>query len=120
MPRSPQDSSRLERRLEGWKKAFVSGLRANRNPFGPEQLAKTNLQYAALRALRRLPLDPGNPAFLYRAVQGHALEILSELSTKDPYAVAMALGKHAEPGGLYMVDLHCSNDRLSSIALLIS
>ncbi|ONH94966.1 hypothetical protein PRUPE_7G042600 [Prunus persica] len=67
-----------------------------------EFILRTNLQYAALSALRRLPLDPGNPAFLYRAVQGisfadpiavrHALEILSELSTKDPYAVAMALG----------------------------
>ncbi|KAH0972303.1 hypothetical protein GBA52_024459 [Prunus armeniaca] len=61
----------------------------------------TNLQYAALRALRRLPLDPGNPAFLYRAVQGHALEILSELSTKDPYAVAMALEGFFVQCGMY-------------------
>ncbi|XP_011629154.1 protein FAR1-RELATED SEQUENCE 2-like [Amborella trichopoda] len=29
-----------------------------------------NLQYAALSALRRLPLDPGNPTFLHRAIQG--------------------------------------------------
>ncbi|KAL6977921.1 hypothetical protein U1Q18_026707 [Sarracenia purpurea var. burkii] len=67
-----------------------------------EFIIRSNLQYAALSALRRLPLDPGNPAFLHRAVQGvsfadpvavrHALEILSELATKDPYAVAMALG----------------------------
>ncbi|GMP35434.1 hypothetical protein CsSME_00007861 [Camellia sinensis var. sinensis] len=75
-----------------------------------EFIIQSNLQYAALSALRRLPLDPGNPAFLHRAVQGvsfadpvavrHALEILSELATKDPYAVAMALGKHAQPGGI--------------------
>ena len=31
---------------------------------------RSNLQYAALSTLRRLPLDPGNPAFLHRAVQG--------------------------------------------------
>ncbi|TQD80733.1 hypothetical protein C1H46_033703 [Malus baccata] len=73
-----------------------------------EFIIRSNLQYAALSALRRLPLDPGNQAFLYRAAQGvsfadpvavrHALEILSELSTKDPYAVAKGLEKHAEPG----------------------
>ncbi|TQE03481.1 hypothetical protein C1H46_010796 [Malus baccata] len=33
-------------------------------------IIRSNLQYGALSALRRLPLDPGNPAFLYRAVQG--------------------------------------------------
>lgn len=33
-------------------------------------IIRSNLQYAALSALRRLPLDPGNPAFLHRAVQG--------------------------------------------------
>ncbi|KAM2498114.1 hypothetical protein PS1_040417 [Malus domestica] len=76
-----------------------------------EFIIRSNLQYAALSALRRLPLDPGNQAFLYRAAQGvsfadpvavrHALEILSELSTKDPYAVAMGLEKHAEPGGMF-------------------
>ncbi|KAB1212014.1 hypothetical protein CJ030_MR5G025398 [Morella rubra] len=101
-----------------------------------ESVIRSNLQYAALSALRRLPLDPGNPAFLHRAVQGckpvfrclhyascaafsfqltslsfwvsfadpvavrHALEILSELATRDPYAVAMALGRLAEPGGI--------------------
>ncbi|CAB4286457.1 unnamed protein product [Prunus armeniaca] len=89
-------------------------------------ILRTNLQYAALSALRRLPLDPGNPAFLYRAVQGisfadpiavrHALEILSELSTKDPYAVAMALGKHAEPGGALQDVLHL-HDVLARVAL---
>lgn len=31
---------------------------------------RSNLQYAALSTLRRLPLDSGNPAFLHRAVQG--------------------------------------------------
>ncbi|PQQ12555.1 uncharacterized protein Pyn_00859 [Prunus yedoensis var. nudiflora] len=91
-----------------------------------EFIIRTNLQYAALSALRRLPLDPGNPAFLYRAVQGisfadpiavrHALEILSELSTKDPYAVAMALGKHAEPGGALQDVLHL-HDVLARVAL---
>ncbi|OMP05175.1 hypothetical protein CCACVL1_02029, partial [Corchorus capsularis] len=35
-----------------------------------ESIIRSNLQYAALSALRRLPLDPGNPAFLHRAVQG--------------------------------------------------
>nr|KAJ0193177.1 hypothetical protein LSAT_V11C800417170 [Lactuca sativa] len=67
-----------------------------------ESIIGSNLQYAALSALRRLPLDPGNPLFLHRAVHGisfadpvavrHALELTSELATKDPYAVAMALG----------------------------
>ncbi|KAK4373116.1 hypothetical protein RND71_008500 [Anisodus tanguticus] len=67
-----------------------------------ESTIRSNLQYAALSALRRLPLDPGNPTFLHRAVQGvsfadpvavrHSLEILSDLATSDPYAVAMALG----------------------------
>ncbi|KAK6126643.1 hypothetical protein DH2020_039619 [Rehmannia glutinosa] len=33
-------------------------------------IIRSNLQYAAISALRRLPLDPGNPAFLHRAVQG--------------------------------------------------
>ncbi|PIA30937.1 hypothetical protein AQUCO_05300043v1 [Aquilegia coerulea] len=66
-----------------------------------ESIIRSNLQYAALTALRRLPLDPGNPAFLHRAVQGvsfadpvavrHSLAIISELATKDPYSVAMAL-----------------------------
>jgi len=31
---------------------------------------RSNLQYAAMSALRRLPLDPGNPLFLHRAAQG--------------------------------------------------
>lgn len=35
-----------------------------------QSIIRSNLQYAALSALRRLPLDPGNPAFLHRAVQG--------------------------------------------------
>ncbi|KAM1385091.1 hypothetical protein PS2_031253 [Malus domestica] len=91
-----------------------------------EFIIRSNLQYGALSALRRLPLDPGNPAFLYRAVQGvsfadpvavrHALEILSELSTKDPYAVAMGLGKHAEPGGALQDVLHL-HDVLARVAL---
>ncbi|XP_048435502.1 uncharacterized protein LOC103965049 isoform X2 [Pyrus x bretschneideri] len=91
-----------------------------------EFIIRSNLQYGALSSLRRLPLDPGNPAFLYRAVQGvsfadpvavrHALEILSELSTKDPYAVAMGLGKHAEPGGALQDVLHL-HDVLARVAL---
>ena len=35
-----------------------------------QSIIRGNLQYASLSALRRLPLDPGNPAFLHRAVQG--------------------------------------------------
>ncbi|RLN43271.1 uncharacterized protein C2845_PM01G10310 [Panicum miliaceum] len=67
-----------------------------------ESIIRGNLQYASLSALRRLPLDPGNPAFLHRAVQGvefsdpvavrHALSIISEIAAKDPYSAAMALG----------------------------
>ncbi|XAR50699.1 hypothetical protein NMG60_11005097 [Bertholletia excelsa] len=91
-----------------------------------EFIIRSNLQYAALSALRRLPLDPGNPAFLHRAVQGvtfadpvavrHALELLAELATKDPYAVAMALGKHAQPGGALQDVLHL-HDVLARVAL---
>uniref|UniRef100_A0A5B6YHF8 SH3 domain-containing protein n=1 Tax=Davidia involucrata TaxID=16924 RepID=A0A5B6YHF8_DAVIN len=91
-----------------------------------ESIIRSNLQYAALSALRRLPLDPGNPAFLHRSVQGvsfadpvavrHALEILSELATKDPYAVAMALGKLAQPGGALQDVLHL-HDVLARVAL---
>lgn len=75
-----------------------------------ESAVRSNLQYAALSTLRRLPLDPGNPAFLHRAVQGiacadpigvrHALAIVSELATRDPYAVAMAVAKIALSGGV--------------------
>ncbi|KAG5014599.1 hypothetical protein JHK85_020735 [Glycine max] len=85
-----------------------------------------NLQYAALSALRRLPLDPGNPAFLHYAVQGisfadpvavrHALEIVSEIATRDPYAVAMALGKHVQPGGALQDVLHL-HDVLARVSL---
>ncbi|KAJ6732052.1 SH3 DOMAIN-CONTAINING PROTEIN [Salix purpurea] len=91
-----------------------------------ESIIQSNLQYAALSALRRLPLDPGNPAFLHRAVQGvsfadpvavrHALEILSELATKDPYGVAMALGKLVVPGGALQDVLHL-HDVLARVAL---
>lgn len=81
-----------------------------------ESILRSNLQYASLSALRRLPLDPGNPAFLHRAVQGiefsdpvavrHALSIISEISVRDPYSVAMALGKNAQPGGALQDILH--------------
>ncbi|KAG2541906.1 hypothetical protein PVAP13_9NG663000 [Panicum virgatum] len=64
----------------------------------------------------QLPLDPGNPAFLHRAVQGvefsdpvavrHALSLISEIAAKDPYSVAMALGKSAQPGGALQDILH--------------
>lgn len=37
---------------------------------------RSNLQYASLSALRRLPLDPGNPAFLHRAIQGSVFQTL--------------------------------------------
>ncbi|KAL1568103.1 hypothetical protein AAHA92_03507 [Salvia divinorum] len=91
-----------------------------------ESVIRSNLQYAAISALRRLPLDPGNPAFLHRAVQGvlfsdpvavrHSLEILSELASKDPYAVAMALGNHVQPGGALHDVLHL-HDVLARVAL---
>ncbi|KAI4353006.1 hypothetical protein L6164_007205 [Bauhinia variegata] len=91
-----------------------------------ESIIRSNLQYAALSALRRLPLDPGNPAFLHRAVQGisfadpvavrHGLEIVSELAAKDPYAVAMALGKHVQPGGALLDVLHL-HDVLARVSL---
>ncbi|GAA0165131.1 scaffold/adaptor protein [Lithospermum erythrorhizon] len=91
-----------------------------------ESIIRGNLQYASLSALRRLPLDPGNPAFIHRAVQGvsfadpvavrHSLEILSELSSSDPYAVAMALVKDAEPGGALHDVLHL-HDVLARVAL---
>ncbi|CAD6210548.1 unnamed protein product [Miscanthus lutarioriparius] len=81
-----------------------------------ESIIRGNLQYASLSALRRLPLDPGNQAFLHRAVQGiefsdpvavrHALSIISEIAAKDPYSVAMALGKSAQPGGALQDILH--------------
>lgn len=91
-----------------------------------EFIIRSNLQYAALSALRRLPLDPGNPVFLHRAAQGvsfadpvavrHSLEILAELATRDPYAVAMALGKLAQPGGALQDVLHL-HDVLARVAL---
>ncbi|KAK9167401.1 hypothetical protein Scep_002592 [Stephania cephalantha] len=91
-----------------------------------ESIIRSNLQYAALSALRRLPLDPGNPAFLHRAVQGisfadpvavrHSLAIISELATRDPYSVAMALGKHALPGGALQDVLHL-HDVLARVSL---
>lgn len=91
-----------------------------------ESIIRSNLQYAALSALRRLPLDPGNPAFLHRAVQGvsftdpvavrHALEIISELASRDPYAVAMALGKLVLPGGALQDVLHL-HDVLARVSL---
>ncbi|KNA11312.1 hypothetical protein SOVF_136400 [Spinacia oleracea] len=91
-----------------------------------EFIIRSNLQYAALSALRRLPLDPGNPVFLGRAAQGisfadpvavrHSLEILSELAAKDPYAVAMTLGKQITPGGALHDVLHL-HDVLARVAL---
>ncbi|KAL5721502.1 hypothetical protein ACHQM5_005141 [Ranunculus cassubicifolius] len=91
-----------------------------------ESIIRSNLQYAALSALRRLPLDPGNPAFLHRAVQGisfadpvavrHALAMISDLATKDPYSVAMALGKLVLPGGALQDVLHL-HDVLARVSL---
>ncbi|KAI9124590.1 hypothetical protein K1719_004512 [Acacia pycnantha] len=91
-----------------------------------ESIIRSNLQYSALSALRRLPLDPGNPAFLHRAVQGisfadpvavrHSLEIVSELAAMDPYAVAMALVNHVQPGGALQDVLHL-HDVLARVAL---
>ncbi|XP_011625800.1 uncharacterized protein LOC18440835 isoform X2 [Amborella trichopoda] len=91
-----------------------------------ESIIRNNLQYAALSALKRLPLDPGNPAFLHRAIQGlsfadpvavrHALGIISDLATRDPYSVAMALAKHVGPGGALQEVLHL-HDVLARICL---
>ncbi|KAJ8642448.1 hypothetical protein MRB53_019142 [Persea americana] len=91
-----------------------------------ESIIRSNLQYAAISALRRLPLDPGNPAFLHRAIQGvsfsdpvavrHALAMISDLATRDPYPVAMALGKLVLPGGALQDVLHL-HDVLARISL---
>ncbi|XP_021759681.1 uncharacterized protein LOC110724574 [Chenopodium quinoa] len=91
-----------------------------------EFIVRSNLQYAALSALRRLPLDPGNPVFLNRAAQGisfadpvavrHSLEILSDLAAKDPYAAAMTLGKQIASGGALHDVLHL-HDVLARVAL---
>ncbi|XP_010533094.1 PREDICTED: uncharacterized protein LOC104808936 [Tarenaya hassleriana] len=91
-----------------------------------ESIIRSNLQYAAMSALRRLPLDPGNPVFLHRAAQGvlfadpvavrHSLEILSELAMRDPYAVAMTLEKLASPGGALQDILHL-HDVLARVSL---
>ncbi|CAI0628199.1 unnamed protein product [Linum tenue] len=91
-----------------------------------ESIIRGNLQYGALSALRRLPLDPGNPVFLHRAVQGvsfadpvavrHALEIISELAMKDPYAVAMALDLVSCKTGALQDVLHL-HDVLARVAL---
>ncbi|XP_057540987.1 uncharacterized protein LOC130818794 isoform X2 [Amaranthus tricolor] len=91
-----------------------------------EFIIRSNLQYGALSALRRLPLDPGNPVFLHRAAQGisfadpvavrHSLEILSELAAKDPYAVAMTLGKQVSSGGALHDVLHL-HDVMARVAL---
>ncbi|XP_021773444.1 uncharacterized protein LOC110737397 [Chenopodium quinoa] len=91
-----------------------------------EFIVRSNLQYAALSALRRLPLDPGNPVFLNRAAQGisfadpvavrHSLGILSDLAAKDPYAVAMTLGKQIASGGALHDVLHL-HDVLARVAL---
>ncbi|GAB2276206.1 hypothetical protein Dimus_010941 [Dionaea muscipula] len=114
----------LDKVADGPKKPKkgIFGTRSSDKEF----IIQSNLQYAALSALRRLPLDPGNPAFLNRAVQGisfadpvavrHSLEIICELATKDPYAVAMALGKLASPGGALQDVLHL-HDVLARVAL---
>ncbi|CAL0312561.1 unnamed protein product [Lupinus luteus] len=91
-----------------------------------DSIMRSNLQYGALSALRRLPLDPGNSAFLHYAVNGisfvdpvavrQALEIVSELATRDPYSVAMALGKHVETGGALHDVLHL-HDVLARVSL---
>ncbi|XP_010488814.1 PREDICTED: uncharacterized protein LOC104766603 [Camelina sativa] len=91
-----------------------------------DSVMRSNLQYAAMSALRRLPIDPGNPLFLHRAAQGvsfadpvavrHSLEILSELATRDPYTVAMTLEKLASPVGALQDILHM-NDVLARVSL---
>ncbi|CAN7139556.1 unnamed protein product [Brassica rapa subsp. narinosa] len=92
-----------------------------------ESIIRSNLQYAAMSALRSLPLDPGNPLFLHRAAQGvsfadpvavrHSLEILSELAARDPYSVAMTLEKLASPAVGALQDILHLNDVLARVAL---
>nr|VDD31663.1 unnamed protein product [Brassica oleracea] len=92
-----------------------------------ESIIRSNLQYTAMSALRRLPLDPGNPLFLHRAAQGvsfadpvavrHSLEILSELAARDPYSVAMTLEKLASPAVGALQDILHLNDVLARVAL---
>lgn len=103
------------------KKGILGGKGADK-----ESIIRSNLQYATLSALRRLPLDPGNPAFLHYAVLGissadpvavrNALEIVSEIAARDPYAVAMALGKQVQPGGALQDVLHL-HDVLARVSL---
>ncbi|CAN6454241.1 unnamed protein product [Victoria cruziana] len=91
-----------------------------------EHVIRSNLQYAALSALRRLPLDPGNPAFLHRSIQGvsfvdpvavrHALGIISDLAMIDPYSVAVALEKLLGAGGALQEVLHL-HDVLARVCL---
>ncbi|KAH9305325.1 hypothetical protein KI387_009729, partial [Taxus chinensis] len=103
------------------KVADAGKVRRKKGMFGRQTLDKesaiqSNLQYAALSSLRRLPLDPGNPVFLHRAVQGisfadpvavrHALAMASDIATRDPYAVAMTVAKLALPGGALQEVLH--------------
>ncbi|CAK9198631.1 unnamed protein product [Sphagnum troendelagicum] len=95
-------------------KVHAGKLRRKKGIFGRQSVDKesalrSNLQYAALSTLRRLPLDSGNPAFLHRAVQGiscadpvgvrHALSVVTDLAGRDMTAVAMAVAKHALAGG---------------------
>ncbi|KAL5052780.1 hypothetical protein RYX36_033462 [Vicia faba] len=103
------------------KKGILGGKGSDK-----DSIIRGNLQYAALSALRRLPLDPGNPAFLHYAVLGissadpvavrNALEIVSEIAARDPYAVAMALGKQVQPGGALQDVLHL-HDVLARVSL---
>lgn len=98
----------------------------NRPGGDKESNIQNNLQYAAISALRRLPLDPGNPLFLHRAIQGtsftdpvavrHSLAIISDIALRDPYSVAMALGKLAQPGGALQDVLHL-HDVLARVSL---
>ncbi|KAJ7571646.1 hypothetical protein O6H91_01G170400 [Diphasiastrum complanatum] len=103
------------------KVADAGKVRKKKGMFGRQSVDKesalrSNLQYVALSALRRLPLDQGNPAFLHRAVQGiacadpvgvrHALAMVSEMAVRDPYGVAMAVGKLSLAGGALQEVLH--------------
>ncbi|CAM6094529.1 unnamed protein product [Calypogeia fissa] len=113
------------------KVADAGKLRRKRGIFGrqtvdKESAARSNLQYAALSTLRRLPLDPENPAFLHRAVQGiacadpvgvrHALAMVSELAPGDPYSVAIAVAKLSLAGGSLQEVLQM-NDVLARVYL---
>eukprot|EP00850_Spirogloea_muscicola_P007938 SM000041S15497 [mRNA] locus=s41:434327:443553:- [translate_table: standard] len=74
---------------------------------------RTNLHYAALSAMRRLPLDPTNETLLLRAAQGltsadpiairHALAMAADMARTNPLGVAEAID--ALPEVIFVTDV---------------